>query len=71
VSCDSRWAPRSQPPAAGDSRRAIRRLGLLAAAHGDRDAAERHLRDALRLAETTGLRLFETQAREALEALPA
>jgi tetratricopeptide (TPR) repeat protein len=46
-----------------------RLLGLLAAARGERDVAVGHLEDALSLAEATGLRLFETQARAELEEL--
>jgi hypothetical protein len=46
-----------------------RLLGLLAAARGDRKAAAGHLEDALATTETTGLRLFETQARAELDEL--
>ena len=47
-----------------------RLLGLLAAARGERDTAARHLTDALAYTEERGLRLFEAQVREKLEALP-
>ena len=47
-----------------------RLLGLLAAARGDRDAAVRHLEDAVTYTEERGLRLFEARARAELEALP-
>lgn len=46
-----------------------RRLGLLAAVRGDRDAAVAHLESNLAAVEAAGLRLFETQAREDLEEL--
>jgi tetratricopeptide (TPR) repeat protein len=48
-----------------------RLLGLLAAAQGDRETAVRHLTDALAYTEERGLRLFEAQIREELEALPS
>jgi hypothetical protein len=48
-----------------------RLLGLLAAARGDRDAAVRHLTEAVAYTEERGLRLFEAQARKELEALPS
>jgi hypothetical protein len=44
-------------------------LGLLAAARGGREAAVSHLEAALAISQATGLRLFETQARAALEEL--
>jgi predicted ATPase/DNA-binding SARP family transcriptional activator len=46
-----------------------RLLGLLAGARGDREAAVRHLEDALALSDAAGLRLFETQARMELDQL--
>jgi tetratricopeptide (TPR) repeat protein len=46
-----------------------RMLGLLAEARGDRDAAVAHLEAAVAQAESGGLGLFETQAREELEEL--
>jgi hypothetical protein len=46
-----------------------RLLGLLAAARDDREAAVRHLEDALVMAEAAGLRLFEAQARAELDEL--
>jgi DNA-binding SARP family transcriptional activator len=46
-----------------------RLLGVLAAARGDRDAAVAHLERALARASTTGLRLYETQARTELDEL--
>jgi hypothetical protein len=46
-----------------------RLLGLLAAATGDREAAQLQLEAALAQAESAGLRLFETQARTELDEL--
>jgi hypothetical protein len=46
-------------------------LGQLAAARGERDAAVRHLNEAIAYTEERGLRLFEAQARKELEALPS
>ena len=46
-----------------------RLLGLLAAARGDLDSAVTHLESARAMAEATGLRLWETQARSELEEL--
>jgi DNA-binding SARP family transcriptional activator len=48
-----------------------RLLGLLAAAQGERDAAVRHLENALSFAEGAGLRLYEAQIRTELDELPA
>ncbi len=46
-----------------------RLLGLLAAARGDLDSAVTHLESARAMAEATGLRLWETQARGELDQL--
>jgi tetratricopeptide (TPR) repeat protein len=46
-----------------------RLLGRLAAARGDLDSAMAHLESAHAMAEATGLRLYETQARDELEQL--
>jgi DNA-binding SARP family transcriptional activator len=46
-----------------------RRLGLLAAVRGDREAATAHLDTTLAAVEAAGLRLFETQVRDDLDQL--